>query len=291
MFEPLLTLFHDEHFMDLSIYQYGYEKCKPLHSFGPYVRNHYLFHFVLSGKGILITNDANGNVINHYIEKGHGFLIEPGHVNTYSADQDDPWEYVWIEFGGLRARECMQMTGLSNENPVYTPDTPEGAKEIIEEFFHIAKQTEASSLELMGHMYLLMDQISKHSTARTQIQGGKLSEFYVREAMNFIEQNYARDIKIEDIEKEPNKTMFYEFDEYMEEFGADIYADLELKSLGQFIEVNGTAQGKERGYISLGEAVLTGEKISSAKKSKYTLYRISRCKLRFFIVFAIFQTS
>ena len=69
MFEPLLTLFHDEHFMDLSIYQYGYEKCKPLHSFGPYVRNHYLFHFVLSGKGILITNDANGNVINHYIEK------------------------------------------------------------------------------------------------------------------------------------------------------------------------------------------------------------------------------
>ena len=51
-------------------------------------------------------------------------------------------------------------------------------------------------------------------------------------------------ILIEDIEKEPNKTMFYEFDEYMEEFGADIYADLELKSLGQFIEVSGTAQGK-----------------------------------------------
>jgi len=51
-------------------------------------------------------------------------------------------------------------------------------------------------------------------------------------------------ILIEDIEKEPNKTMFYEFDEYMEEFGADIYADLELKSLGQFIEVSGTIQGK-----------------------------------------------
>ena len=51
-------------------------------------------------------------------------------------------------------------------------------------------------------------------------------------------------ILIEDIEKEPNKTMFYEFDEYMEEFDADIYADLELKSLGQFIEVSGTAQGK-----------------------------------------------
>ena len=51
-------------------------------------------------------------------------------------------------------------------------------------------------------------------------------------------------ILIEDIEKEVNKTLFYEFDEFMEEFGADIYADLELKSLGQFIEVTGTVQGK-----------------------------------------------
>ena len=51
-------------------------------------------------------------------------------------------------------------------------------------------------------------------------------------------------ILIEDIEKEPNKTLFYEFNEYMEEFDAEIFADLELKSLGQFIEVSGTARGK-----------------------------------------------
>ena len=51
-------------------------------------------------------------------------------------------------------------------------------------------------------------------------------------------------ILIEDIEKEPNKTLFYEFNEFMEEFDAEIYADLELKSLGQFIEVSGSAQGK-----------------------------------------------
>ncbi len=51
-------------------------------------------------------------------------------------------------------------------------------------------------------------------------------------------------ILIEDIEKEPNKTLLYEFNEFMEEFGADIYADLELKSLGQFIEITGSVQGK-----------------------------------------------
>ena len=51
-------------------------------------------------------------------------------------------------------------------------------------------------------------------------------------------------ILIEDIEKEVNATLFYEFNEFMEEFGAEIFADLELKSLGQFIEVSGTVQGK-----------------------------------------------
>ena len=51
-------------------------------------------------------------------------------------------------------------------------------------------------------------------------------------------------ILIEDIEKEPNKTMYYEFKEFMEEFGAEISADLTLKSLGQFIEITGSAQGK-----------------------------------------------
>ena len=51
-------------------------------------------------------------------------------------------------------------------------------------------------------------------------------------------------ILIEDIEKEPNKNLYYEFDEFVEEFGCDIYADLELKSLGQFIEVKGNVSGK-----------------------------------------------
>ena len=51
-------------------------------------------------------------------------------------------------------------------------------------------------------------------------------------------------ILIEDIEKEVNGTLFYEFNEFMEEFSAEISADLEIKSLGQFIEVSVTAQGK-----------------------------------------------
>ena len=51
-------------------------------------------------------------------------------------------------------------------------------------------------------------------------------------------------VLIEDIERESNKTLRYEFNEFMEEFGSDISASIELKSVGDFIEVSGSAKGK-----------------------------------------------
>ena len=50
-------------------------------------------------------------------------------------------------------------------------------------------------------------------------------------------------ILIDDIEKEPNSLLYYEFDKFMQEFNTKIYADLELKSIGQFIEIKGKIKG------------------------------------------------
>ena len=69
----LFSIFPDEHFMDLTLYQFGYEKCAPLHSFGPFVRNHYLFHYVISGKGTLHSNDAHDNAAIYHLTEGSGF--------------------------------------------------------------------------------------------------------------------------------------------------------------------------------------------------------------------------
>lgn len=82
-------VFQDERFVDLNLYQYGWEQTEPLHSYGPYARNHYLFHYVISGKGLLLANEQE-----YAIEGGQGFLIAPGQVTTYRADEQEPWELV-----------------------------------------------------------------------------------------------------------------------------------------------------------------------------------------------------
>ena len=54
----------------------------------------------------------------------------------------------------------------------------------------------------------------------------------------------TKTIEIEDIERAPGKTLHYEYDgEISELSGCNIQADLELKSMGDFIEVKGNVCG------------------------------------------------
>ncbi|MCI8862239.1 MAG: AraC family transcriptional regulator, partial [Lachnospiraceae bacterium] len=53
MSNHLFNIFPNERYMDLTLYQYGWEQCEPAHSYGPATRNHYLFHYIIKGKGVL----------------------------------------------------------------------------------------------------------------------------------------------------------------------------------------------------------------------------------------------
>lgn len=205
----LFHVFSDNLFMDLNLYQYGYEKCRPLHSYGPYIRNHYLFHYVISGKGTLLTDDSSNHSREHQIGPGSGFLIEPGKINTYFADREEPWEYAWIEFGGLRAKELLESAGLSSESPVFTPNSNEAGETLKERLLYLANHNQESSLHQIGYLYLIMDAILSGSSHKRKIQGGKLSEFYTKEAVAFIEQNYALPITVEDMANRCNLDRSY----------------------------------------------------------------------------------
>ena len=62
--------------------------------FGPAARNHYIFHYVISGTGTLMADDSSGNTIKYQVKSGQGFMLFPNQINTYIADQDLPWEYT-----------------------------------------------------------------------------------------------------------------------------------------------------------------------------------------------------
>lgn len=92
----------------------GFEHCTPGHSFGPAVRDHTLVHMVLDGKGRFYAGGRS-----YLVEKGQGFLIEPGAVTTYAADLEDPWYYCWVGFSGSDVPAILRQCGLGADCPVF----------------------------------------------------------------------------------------------------------------------------------------------------------------------------
>lgn len=193
------SIFPNENFLDMTIFQYGWEQCAPLHSFGPCVRNHYLFHYVISGCGTLDSNPTE-DVTHHYrLSAGQGFLICPGQVTMYCADKQNPWKYVWVEFDGLRAADYLNKAGLSISQPIFTPNNPALGEQVRDELMYIANHSEASALHLLGHLCLFLDALIQSSSSRRDIKAGQLRDFYIQEAITFIEHNYRRELTVEEI--------------------------------------------------------------------------------------------
>ncbi len=199
MNEPIFSVFPSDHFVDLCLYQFGREQCAPSHSFGPATRNHYLFHYVISGTGTLYANDSNGVTQTYQVKSRQGFMIFPDQVNTYLADKELPWEYTWVEFDGLRVREALDMAGLSPNNPVYRARSGELRENMMNEMLYLTQNNDSSAFNLIGHLYLFLDYFTRSAMGASPHKGSKLSDFYIHEALNFIEHNFQNDISVEDI--------------------------------------------------------------------------------------------
>ena len=183
----------DDLFIDLNLVQFGWEKCEPLHQFGPAVRNHFLFHYIIDGKGRLDTSNQT-----FLLSKGQGFLLCPGQISSYFADPDDPWFYTWVEFDGLRARQSLTLAGLSEQQPVYNSIEPDNHS-IQDCMLRIINEAERSPIHLTGLGMILLDEIVQTSRTRIEVEKKSLRDFYMREALNYIEGNYMHDISIEEI--------------------------------------------------------------------------------------------
>ena len=193
------SVFPNENFLDLRLFQFGWEQCAPLHSFGPFVRNHFLFHYVISGRGFLDADDAQGVTRRYDLRAGQGFLICPGLVNTYCADQHDPWKYVWLEFDGLRAAQYLDAAGLSAAQPIYCAKTAAMAQGVEESMLYIADHAKASTLNLIGHLCLFLDALIQSSVTGQEVGGTRLQDFYIQEAVVFMEHNYQRELTVEEV--------------------------------------------------------------------------------------------
>ena len=126
-------------------------------------------------------------------------MLFPRQICTYIADEKLPWEYVWIEFDGLRAKEIIEIAGLTREAPVYHARSKDLRENMKDELLYIVEHGKESPFHLIGHLYLFIDYLSRSSASLRLSQEGRVRDFYIKEALTYIEQNFQNDISVEGI--------------------------------------------------------------------------------------------
>ena len=178
------------------MYHCGTEVCAPGHGFGPAVRDHFLIHYIVSGKGMFHVGDDV-----YHLCMGQGFLIYPGIVTYYKADEQNPWHYFWVGFHGLKTELYLKQAGLTVENPIFTSRDYGCTKQCFDDMLASANRlSHGRDTCLLGLLYLFLSQLIEDNgqkglpdTAMERTEG------YIKQALAYIHTNYSRKISVAEI--------------------------------------------------------------------------------------------
>ncbi|KIR02222.1 AraC-family transcriptional regulator [Lachnospiraceae bacterium TWA4] len=179
---------------DFSLRYCGIEQCNPGHFFGPYVRkNASVLHVILKGKGFF---KINGEI--YPLHANQAFLIIPEQTTYYEADADEPWEYIWVGFTGIRSFEYLSNCGFTDNNFIIDVPNTEPLKNCVLNMLEAHELTFANDLlrnsELLKFFAILIQNHGENSKKTTYDYPGAI---YVNHAIDYITLHYKEQLRIQ----------------------------------------------------------------------------------------------
>ncbi|WP_373193606.1 helix-turn-helix domain-containing protein [Enterococcus sp. RIT-PI-f] len=154
---------HNSVFTPISLSQCGYESYYPNSSIRNYiVRQKWIFHYVLSGKGFLEVDGQHFELKEHDV-----FFFFQGQKVTYYTDKKEPWTLIWLGIQGEMTSEFLKETTLLNNHTAnLSKDINEKLKEILFEIVYknrelIDEPETVKELRNMANLYNFLYHIKK----------------------------------------------------------------------------------------------------------------------------------
>ena len=177
--------------IELSIFNCGLERCAPGQTWGPGIRDHYLIHLVVSGKG---TFEVGGKTFE--VVPGDLFFARPSQLIRYSADEQQPWEYSWVGFNGACAHKLAAQLPFTDTAPVHHTQDPEGMRAALTNIYSSRGLEPQDEAAMVGYLYLFLAELIRRNERQAPAVGTK---DYLEQAVRFIQRNYASDIGVSDV--------------------------------------------------------------------------------------------
>ena len=177
-------------FKDINPLVCGYHICTPSHGFGPAVREYYLLHYVISGKGVFQADNKQ-----YEIEAGECFIIKPNEFTYYEADSVNPWHYIWVGF------ECRVPLPSSFSQRVVTSRK---LGTIFNRFHELAALQSGREAFICARIWEIFSELDCPEEA-----DGDKSKIYVEQAISCIENEYMTPLYVDEIAKRLNLNRSY----------------------------------------------------------------------------------
>lgn len=180
---------------DLYISYFGHEVCEKNHVYGPAVRDHYLYVFVVNGKGVYKSGGREFS-----LTAGQAFILFPNVLTFYQADSDQPWEYMWFGFNGKRIKEYLNRSDIHIEQPILTHIRPGRILQLFHDLYQY-QSTDVTLDELFytGILSIMLAEICRDRSKKSIPSNLTREASYVMKAKNFMNLHYDKDIIIEDV--------------------------------------------------------------------------------------------
>lgn len=179
-------------FTELSLHECGIERCQP-HKVVKYTpKEYHIFHYVLSGKG---TYEHNGRTFN--LKKGDIFYIAPYDTATYFPDLKDPWTYIWIGFKGDRASSYLNRLKINQQYPIFSDNNKFDLRPLFLEMSEAYGKAKYLNIETLAVFMKIIYKMTIIKNYDDEILG--IKDMHIRNAKQFVVNNYQHDIKVTDI--------------------------------------------------------------------------------------------
>ncbi len=128
------------------------------------IQKMYTLHFVLSGSGTL---NIYGKSLK--LHKYDMFFIPPDVNMSYYANENDPWQYVWVEFIGENSKIYGETLGFSEETPfIHCPHPHKAYKAIFEVFNRLDNGNDIGYYEALSLFYRIIDSSVPEKSSATE---------------------------------------------------------------------------------------------------------------------------
>lgn len=197
MEKSMFLLKQPQNYQDLYFSFCGFSKTNPKHSYGPAIRDTYLIHIILDGKGYYSIENQN-----YYLKSGQGFVIPPEVPTFYQADDEDPWSYVWMGIGGNKLSEYLKKLGINSKRLSFDVENVETFKAIIFQCLAYENDNLINEITLQKQAYHFIELLSQSLTPHKQFIPTKKMNPYVSKSLEIINKNAQMNISVANIARE-----------------------------------------------------------------------------------------